>query len=112
MHITHEEKSRSNGDQKQTMAELLIGGLAWGALKLTSSLVSAGFKRLIGVDEDTAMVEWSGDVVLKAREKSHQQQAMIVSSRRSADMAPMSRALEAHQHEVSSSGVGEGSLRR
>eukprot|EP00752_Nemacystus_decipiens_P006605 g5942.t1 len=81
------------------MAEILIGALAWGALKLTSSLVSAGFKKLIGVDEDAAMVEWSGDVVLKAREKSHQQQA-LVSSTRSPDTAPFSRALEGHQHEV------------
>lgn len=89
------------------MAEILIGGLAWGALKLTSSLVSAaGFKKLIGAEEDAAMVEWSGDVVLNAREKSQQQQA-LVSSMRLPDMAPMSRALEAHQNEVSSSGKGE-----
>lgn len=76
------------------MAEILIGGLAWGALKLTSSLVSAGFDRLVGRDEDDPLVQWSGDVILKAHEKSP-------SSRRSLDMAPMSRALEAHQHEVS-----------
>lgn len=90
--------------EEKTMAELLIGGLAWGALKLTSSLVSAGFKKLIGADEDAAMVEWSGDVVVKAREKSHPQQA-LVSSGRSPDMAPFSRALEGHQHAVSASGI-------
>lgn len=97
--VAKEERKRKN------MAESLIGLLAWGALKLTSSLVSAGFKKLIGVDEDAAMVEWSGDVVLKASEKSHQQQQAVVSSRQSPDMAPMSRAMEADQHEVGASGI-------
>ena len=99
-----ESSTAAEAGEKKTMAEILIGGLAWGALKLTSSLVSAGFKKLIGADEDAAMVEWSGDVVVKAREKSHQQQA-LVSSGRSPDMAPFSRALEGHQHAVSASGI-------
>ncbi|CAM9388126.1 unnamed protein product [Ectocarpus fasciculatus] len=47
--------------------------LAWGALRLTASLVTAGFKKLVCVeDESEALLEWSGFVVEKAREKSRQ----------------------------------------
>lgn len=79
---------------------MVISSLAWGALKLTSSLVSAGFRKLLGMAEDAALVEWSGDVVLKAREKSHQ-----VSRGLSQGLALGSRALGAHQREVSRAGV-------
>ena len=82
------------------MAEMVIGYLAWGALKLTSSLVSAGFKKLVGGDEESPLLEWSGDVVVKAHEKS-QQQLTGGSSMRPSDMAPaLSRALEVQQLEV------------
>ncbi|CAM9871416.1 unnamed protein product [Ectocarpus sp. 13 AM-2016] len=44
---------------------------AWGALRLTSSLLTAGFKKLIDVEDDSnGLIEWSGDVVRNAREKS------------------------------------------
>ncbi|CAM9505455.1 unnamed protein product [Scytosiphon promiscuus] len=56
------------------MAEILIGSLAWGALRLTSSLVTAGFNKLIGSEDDSPLVEWSGDVVVRAHEISNQQQ--------------------------------------
>lgn len=84
---------------KAEMAEALIGYLAWSALRLTSSLITAGFKKLVGSDEDPAMVKWSDDVVLTARNK--QQQAL--SRRLSPDMSPSSRALAARQHEVCAS---------
>lgn len=49
--------------------------LAWGALRLTASLVTAGFKKLVCVeDESEALLEWSGFVVEKARDKSRQTQ--------------------------------------
>ncbi|CAM9268403.1 unnamed protein product, partial [Ectocarpus sp. 8 AP-2014] len=43
---------------------------AWGALRLTASL-TAGLKALVGTeDENDALLEWSGDVVFKVRDKS------------------------------------------
>lgn len=80
-----------------------MGNLAWGALKLTSSLVTAGFKKLVGLDEECPLLEWSGNVVYKAREKSHPRR-IAGSSGRSLDMAPFSRALEGQQREVGVSG--------
>lgn len=35
------------------MAEVVVGYLARGALKLTASLVTAGFKKLVGNDNNT-----------------------------------------------------------
>lgn len=46
--------------------------LAWGALRLTSSLITAGFKKLVGIEDDRGLLTWSGDVVVKARDKSRQ----------------------------------------
>lgn len=92
------------------MAEFLVAGLAWGALKLTSSIVSAGFKKLAssgvnrligGEEEDAAMVEWSGDIVLKAREKA----AGVTTW--PTQMAPASRAVEGLQQEVRARALGE-----
>lgn len=92
------------------MAEFLVDGLAWGALKLTSSIISAGFKKLAsagvnrligGEEEDAAMVEWSGDIVLKAREKA----AGVTT--RPTQMAPASRAVEGLQQEVRARALGE-----
>lgn len=76
----------------------MIAGVTWGALKLASSLVCAGFKKLVGADEDAAMIEWSGDVVLKAHDKSRQEQVAVSST--PSDMAVVSRFLEAQQQEV------------
>ncbi|CAN0185850.1 unnamed protein product, partial [Ectocarpus fasciculatus] len=73
--------------------EPLLIPLAWGALRLTASLVTAGFKKLVGVeDESDALVEWSGDVVLKARDKSRQTQQE--------GSGAASRALEQHCEET------------
>lgn len=68
--------------------------LAWGALRLTASLVTAGFRKLVGVnkDESDALVEWSGDVVLKARDKSRRTKQR--------GSGATSRALEQHSEEV------------
>ncbi|CAB1104598.1 unnamed protein product [Ectocarpus sp. CCAP 1310/34] len=67
--------------------------LAWGALRLTASLVTAGFKKLVGVeDESDALVEWSGDVVLKARDTSRRTQ------QKGSDAA--ARAVEQHREET------------
>lgn len=70
------------------MAEILIGSLAWGALRLTSSLVTAGFKKLIGADDDSPLLEWSGDVVVKTRGVSNQYQHALSGSRGTQDKAP------------------------
>lgn len=53
------------------MSEILVG-IAWGALRLVSSLAFRGFKKLLFADEEAPLIKWSGDVVLKAREKSRQ----------------------------------------
>lgn len=67
--------------------------LAWGALRLTASLVTTGFKKLVGgEDESDALVEWSGDVVLKARNKSRRTQQK--------GSGATARALEQHSEEV------------
>lgn len=55
------------------MTEVVIGVLACGALKLVSSLVNAGSTKLFGEGDEHhqhAMAEWSGDVIVKAREQS------------------------------------------
>eukprot|EP00752_Nemacystus_decipiens_P011519 g10228.t1 len=56
------------------MAEASMGGLqSWGTLRLTSSLVVAGFKD--GVDADSPMLQqWGSAVVLGTHEKSQQLQ--------------------------------------
>ncbi|CAM9600789.1 unnamed protein product [Ectocarpus sp. 4 AP-2014] len=67
--------------------------LAWGALRLTASLVTAGFKKLVGVEnESDALVEWSGDVVLKARDKSRRTQQKCSGA--------AARAVEQHREET------------
>ncbi|CAM9644246.1 unnamed protein product, partial [Ectocarpus sp. 12 AP-2014] len=67
--------------------------LAWGALRLTAGLVTAGFKKLVGVeDESDALVEWSGDVVLKARDESRRTQQR--------DFGAAARAVAQHREET------------
>ncbi|CAB1105732.1 unnamed protein product [Ectocarpus sp. CCAP 1310/34] len=69
---------------------------AWGALRLTSSLLTAGFKKLVGVeDESNGLIEWSGDVVLKARDKS-----LLTKQQGRGDGSAAMRASEQHGHEV------------
>eukprot|EP00903_Cladosiphon_okamuranus_P016294 g15026.t1 len=68
--------------------------LAWGALKLVSSLVSEVFTKLAGDDNDASIVEWSGDVIYKASGKSQ------ASTRRSPCMAAFSQAQEASHPEM------------
>lgn len=80
------------------MAEIFATTVAWGALKLASSLVTAGFKRIVGAvsgggDEDTSLIDWSGDVVLTAREKTRWSKP---SWRRSSSAAPSSMAKGGH----------------
>lgn len=66
------------------MADILIGGLGWGVLKLTSSLVMAGWKKITGDDSasepNKACLEWGGDIVIKAHDRAIRSQTWKPSS--------------------------------
>lgn len=90
------------------MGEVILGSLVWGALKLTSSLISAGWQKLTGDSGDddsqsgidTFVIDWGGDIVVKARDK---QSSVVAHSREklsSHSAPPFSAALEANRNEV------------
>lgn len=81
----------------------------WGALKLTSSLISTGWSKLTGDSGnddscstvDTRLVEWGGDIVMKARDKFGYVVAQTQKKCSSHLASPCSAALEANRGEVS-----------
>lgn len=72
--------------------------LAWEALKLISSMVFPDLGTLFGIGEDSAMLEWSRDIVLKARKKSHHGSGGSIPS--------LLEALHDHRDEVRRSFLG------
>lgn len=104
-----EAEQRRSGEGRSPEAS--SGGPAWGALRLVASLITAGFQILVSEDKNKKgpsqvnfkLLEWSGDVIIYAHQKSDEQQA-DVSSTGSSDMtSPISRAVTTHQREVSAS---------
>lgn len=76
---------------------------AWGALRLTASLLTAGLKALVGAeDESDALIEWSGDVVLKSRDKSRR------TKRQGKADAATALVEQHHRYEVSAPEPGPG----